>query len=766
MKISKIGIFAVAACSLAQADLTGTVIDESGSPIHNAAVTVRTLPSLLSKARTLTDTKGVFTFDDSMLSIKNSPILRKDVIKLNGKSKVSIEILDLSGKVVRSRALDSNTGSYPIRNATRMTAGLPRGMYVIAVNMDGKRTPISKVSTTESGKTVLKKEGDESLIIRKAGFLPETLSVAGSKDYGKITLKRDPIEAQIDELMAGMTIDAMIAQMTQAQAPTTNCGGNTCGSALEGGGGYTANFYSSAWSKSIPVIYGKDNVHGMGDVKNATIFPHNIGLGATRDSALVRKIGQAVAEEMWAAHIDLNFAPAVTVPQDERWGRVYEGFGETAELAASLGAAYVRGQQGDRYNAPWRVISTAKHFVGDGATDNGHDRGNATMTDKELYEKYLPPYEAVVEQGVLSVMASFNQINGVHQHVDSARLTGILKTELGFDGYVIADWEGIENSTTPGAAGDYSGTVTGISSKDAIKNAINAGIDMAMVPSSAEAFVSNMKSLVSSGAISEDRVKDAVRRILRAKIRAGRLENPNGPSSYAGVTANIGSTAHRQIAREAVQKSLVVLKNESVLPLATTDKVFLTGSHANNTGLQCGGWTQGWQGSTSNSIPGATSIQAGFDEVASGARVTSADQAGTIVYVIGEVPYAEWYGDFRSGDFNNKVITEASYDGISFGTTDSYISQIKTWQSAGHKVAVVFITGRPLVITSLIEAADAFVAAWLPGSEGAGVADVLFGKVKPTGKLPHTWPKEASQIPINEGDGKTGLYPYGFGLTY
>ena len=258
-----------------------------------------------------------------------------------------------------------------------------------------------------------------------------------------------------------------------------------------------------------------------------------------------------------------------------------------------------------------------------------------------------------------------------------------------------------------------------------------------------------MKTLVQAGQISEDRIKDAVRRILRAKIRAGRIDNPSGPAAYVGVTANIGSAEHRKIAREAVQKSLVVLKNENILPLSATDKIFLTGSHANNTGLQCGGWTQGWLGTTT-SVPGATSIQAGFDEVASGARVTSAEAAGTIVYVIGEAPYAEWFGDFRSGDFNNKVLFESSYEGTSFSSTDSYISQIKSWQAAGHKVAVVFITGRPLPITSLIETADAFVVAWLPGSEGAGVADVLFGKVKPTGKLPHTWPKDASQIPINE----------------
>ena len=684
MKLSAFGIFVAASCALVHANIKGSVFDESGAPIQNATVTIRVLPQLLSNARTLTNDKGEFIFDNATF------------------------------------------------NAARKAA----------------------------------KKKTQSLIVRKTGFIPETLSIASSnKNYGNITLKRDPIEFKIDTLMASMTIDDMIAQMTQAMAPTVNCGNSVCGSALQGGGAYTADFYTKAWKYKIPVTYGKDNVHGVADVNNATIFPHNIGLGATRDSALVRKIGQAVAEEMWAAHIDLNFAPAITVPQDERWGRVYEGFGESTELVTSLGAAFVRGQQGDKNDADWRVITTLKHFIGDGATDKGYDRGNATITNKELHEKYLPPYEAAIEQGAMSVMASFNQVNGIHQHVDSALLTGILKTELGFDGYVIADWEGIESSTTPGAAGDYSpGLVTGISSKDAIKNAINAGLDMAMVPQSAEAFVRNMKELVASGDISEKRIKDATRRILRAKIRAGRIDNPSGPSAYVGKTENIGSAAHRQLAREAVQKSLVVLKNKKALPLATNSKIFVTGSHANNTGLQCGAWTKSWQGGT-DEIPGATSIQAGFDEVAQGTRVTTADEANTIVYVIGETPYAEWFGDYRGEDFNNKIINKT--DGkVSFRTTDSDIAQIKAWQSTGHKVVVVLITGRPLPITSLINAADAFVVAWLPGSEGAGVADVLFGKVKPTGKLPHTWPKDAKQIPINVGDGKKGLFPYGFGLTY
>ena len=678
MNISKISIFAFAtfaAATAVQASIKGTIVDESGSPIHNAAVTVRTFPDLLSSARALSNDKGIFN----------------------------------------------------IGNA---------------------------------------KKG-QSIVVRKAGFLPETLSVVpGQKSYGNITLKGDPIENKIDEIMAGMTMDDMIAQMTQAKVPKLNCGEGVCGSALEGGGAYNADFHVNAWSQKIPVTYGKDNVHGVADVKGATIFPHNIGLGATRDSALVRRIGQAVAEEMWAAHIDLNFAPAITVPQDERWGRVYEGFGEDPELAVSLGAAFVRGQQGDHNDAEWRVITTIKHFIGDGATKKGYDRGNAIISKKDLYKKYLPPYEAAIEQGALSVMASFNQVNGIHQHIDSTLLTGVLKTELAFDGYVIADWEGIEHSTTPGAAGNYfAGEVTDMSSKDAIRASINAGLDMAMVPQSVHNFVKTMKVLLAEGNISEDRIKDACRRILRAKIRAGRIDNPKGPAAYVGVTKNIGSQEHRQIAREAVQKSLVILKNNKVLPLDTNGKIFVTGSHANNTGLQCGAWTLGWQG-TLDEVPGATSIQAGFDEVASGTRVASAEEAGTIVYVIGEVPYAEWFGDYRGDNFNNKIITKEDRTDMSFKSTDEYISQIKEWQKAGHKVAVVLITGRPLPITSLIKAADAFVVAWLPGSEGAGVADVLFGKVKPTGKLPHTWPKDAKQIPINKGDGKTGLYPYGYGLTY
>ncbi len=751
----------------AGATISGVVTDEAKSPIKNAVVSIKTLPNILSSMRTLSDENGKFEFEDKTLSIgsvvnpQKFSVLKGDFV---------LEILDLHGKVVRSEFVSANTADVKLL-AKSLSQGLSRGVYVAVANQNGKRVALGKFgeSMASGDLTGLRKavaSGEDALIVRKAGFLPETLSVASMVENEAIVLKRDPIEDKIDQLMAAMSMDDMIAQMTQAQVPTATYNGKTLGSALQGGGDYSSTFYKTAWAKSIPVSYGKDNVHGMGDVKGATIFPHNIGLGATQDSALVRRIGQAVAEEMWAAHIDLNFAPALSMPQDERWGRVYEGFGETPEIVAEMGTAYLRGLQGDNFDAEWRVTGTVKHFIGDGATDKGHDRGNATISDEFIRTNLLPPYIAAIEQGAQSVMASFNQINGVHQHVDSLRLTGLLKTELGFDGYVIADWEGIQNSTTPGEAGNYSGTATGISSQEAVRRAINAGIDMAMVPQSATTFISAMGNLVSSGQISEDRVKDAVRRILRVKVRAGRFENPMGPEKYVGKTENIGSAEHRAIAREAVQKSLVLLKNEGdVLPLSKSAPVFLTGSHANNTGLQCGGWTQGWEGSSS-AISGATSIQTGFDMVAAGARTSSADGANSIVYVIGEVPYAEWLGDFRGNDFNNKFITAANYLATEFGSTDQYVNQIKTWKSSGKKVTVVLITGRPLPVTSLIDAADAFVVAWLPGSEGAGVADVLFGDVKPTGKLTHTWPKDASQIPINKGDGKEGLFPYGFGLTY
>jgi len=602
------------------------------------------------------------------------------------------------------------------------------------------------------------------LIVRKTGFLPKEVSISSfNEDVGPVVLVRDSIEVLIDTVMSHMTPADKIYQMTQPLVGSFGNGTNLYGSVLHGGDSYSNTVLTSMYSTlnsynpKISVTYGKDMMHGAAAISGATVFPHNIGMGATRDSALVRKACEVTAKESWAGNVDLIFGPAIPVPQDERWGRVYEGYGETAELAVQMGAACVRGYQGEKYNAQWRVIATAKHYLGDGATDNGIDRGNSTASDSVLRALHLPGYEAVVEQGVLSVMASFNQIKGIHQHVDSLRLTGWLKTELGFDGYVIGDWAGIGNSVSPGSHDGCSYGCTNPTNREAVRKAINAGIDMAMNEGD---FTTNLTNLFNSNDVSLDRINDAVRRILRAKFRAGRMDYPNPPNPqnvsnlYAGTT---GNPEHRNIAREAVRKSLVLLKNNSALPISKSTKVFVTGSHANNQGYQCGGWTagsDGWQGG-SGTVNGATSIQGGVDIVAPGARVTTAAQADVIIYATGETPYAEWYGDVNDITFTDNKSTPN-------------LATLKS-QNPTKKIVVVFISGRPLEVNSLLNNSDAFVAAWLPGSEGAGIADVLFesgGQYDFTGKLPHTWPKNKAVFPKNSTQESPDWFPYGYGLSY
>lgn len=794
MRIFYLVLLLVIPLSAVPVTLSGTVVSATGGPIEKASVQLKSGFSLTAHARQLSNAQGNFSFaniDIESIIEKPSPKMRFQSgpswgFSLQMPQSVKITAVDIKGQVQMTAVLQGQSGFNMLKGPHRLLNGAASGIYMIFAHYGSERALlgvlnhqggfssnslelVTEGSSTKSALALTNAQRAQFFVVRKVGFLPETLALASlsAGPIGTITLTPDPLEARIDSVMALMTLNDKIGQMIQGLAPTTSSGGFNWGSALHGGGGYSSSFSATAWAKKIPVSYGKDNVHGMGDVNGSTIFPHNIGLGATRDSALVRKIGEAIAKEMWAAGIDLNFSPAISVPRDERWGRVYEGYGETPELAVMMGAAMVRGLQGERFNADWRVMATAKHFLADGATNNGYDRGESTVSDEDLRKIHLPGYEAVVEQGVLSVMASFNQIRGVHQHVDSLRLTGWLKTELAFDGYVIADWEGIENSRKPGEAGDYSGSSAGTSSSDAIKKSINAGIDMAMVPDSYASFGSTLLSLVNSGAVSQARIDDAVRRILRAKFRAGRMDNPAGPSLYRQNTSLIGANAHREIAREAVRKSLVLLKNEaSVLPLSKTAKIYVAGSMAANVGYQCGGWTKDWQGGSANSsIAGSTNILDGMKAVASSATfTTSANDADVVVYVVGEKPYAEWYGDYRGSNFEGLIFESNG----SFKSIESlgYLSDIESYHSAGKKVVTVFISGRPLPITPLITASDAFVAAWLPGSEGAGVADVLFGDHPFTGKLPHSWPSSAAQIPINVGDGKKPLFEYGFGLTY
>jgi len=666
----------------AQAQLTGKVTDAQGAALQNAVVMVKVGGNLLASARALTDAQGNF----------------------------------------------------------------------------GQFKP-SAIEVAGSGETLL--------VVKKAGYLTKSLSYGGlSGDAGTVVLERDPLENRIDSVMKLMSLAEKIAQMTQPELGSGTYGtvsapnnGTTYlyGSVLNGGSGYSSTFLNTvtttmntwpAGRARIPTSYGKDAVHGNAGVKGYTVFPHNIGLGATRDSALVRRIGEATAKELWTAGIDLNFSPAISVVRDVRWGRSYESYGETAELAAQMGAAMVRGLQGERYNAPWRVTATAKHYVGDGGTTDGKDRGNTNIADDQLRAIHLPGYEAVVEQGVLSVMASFSQVRGVHQHIDSTRLTGWLKTELGFDGYIISDWQGIANSNQPGFTspdGYGPGANQGPTlTQEAVRKAVNAGIDLAMEPGSHTNFITYLTALVNNGSVSQARVDDAVRRILRAKFRAGRMDNVAGPSGYVGNAANKNSADHRAIAREAVRKSQVLLKNDnSALPLSKNgSKIYVFGSHRDNIGLQCGGWTINWQGDTTNAAFSGVgaSIYNGMKEAAPGANLSaSAAESEVIVYVTGERPYAEWNGDLAS---------------LVFNPPDADMANLNAYRGQGKKIVTVFVAGRPRIVTQLLQVSDAFLVAWLPGTEGGGVADILFGEAV-TGKLPVTWP------------GANGAqFPYGFGLNY
>ncbi|HEY5284772.1 MAG TPA: glycoside hydrolase family 3 N-terminal domain-containing protein, partial [Polyangia bacterium] len=471
-----------------------------------------------------------------------------------------------------------------------------------------------------------------------------------------------------------------------------------------------------------------------------TVFPHNIGLGATRNPIIAEKAGRVTAEEVSATGIRWAFAPCIAVPRDERWGRTYEGFGETPELATLFAPAVVRGLQGEKLASPDSVVACAKHFVADGATDKGVDQGDAKISEQELRAIHLPGYAAAVKAGVGTVMASYSSWNGQRLHGQKYLLTDVLKGELGFQGFVVSDWEGIEQMST--------------SYKANVANAINAGVDMAMTSNGFRTFIRTVKSLVSAGRIPMSRIDDAVRRILRVKAAAGLWEHPMADRQFA---AQIGSPAHRAIARDAVRQSVVVLKNDkNLLPLKKDAKVHVAGAKADDMGAQCGGWTVGWQGRLGAVTPGTTLLRGIQLAVDSPTQVTNsrngggAGQSDVVVVVVGEVPYAEGAGD-----------------SIDLTLTSSDRNAIANARKSGKPVVTILLTGRPLIVEDWLPLTDALLVAWLPGTEGEGVADVLFGDYKPTGKLPHSWPRSMQQLPINQGDAKYDpLFPYGFGLTY
>ena len=593
------------------------------------------------------------------------------------------------------------------------------------------------------------------------------------------------VDDRVEALLAQMTLAEKIGQMTQVEKNSITPKDVTryfIGSVLSGGGGspprntpedwlaMVSGFQEAALSTrlGIPLLYGVDAVHGTAAVVDATVFPQNVGLGAADDPDLMRRIGAATAAEMAATGIRWNFGPVVAVPQDIRWGRTYEGYGENTELVSRLAVPYIEGLQedasGQRFGSPATVLATAKHFLADGGTAFGSstteiikpyllDQGDAQIDEATLRRVHLPPYQAAVDAGVGSVMASFSSWNGVKMHGNRDLLTGVLRDELGFEGFLVSDWQGIDQ-----LPGDYYSDVV---------TAINAGIDMVMVPYGYKLFIDTLTQAVETGDVSQARIDEAVRRILRVKAELGLFDHD--PLEPGAPIETVGSLDHRELAREAVRKSVVLLKNErETLPLVhATPLIYVGGEGADDIGIQIGGWSTEWQGAAGD-ITAGTTILGGIKEVSAPDALVLYDAAGRFdsytnatggqliadvgVAVVAERPYAEGVGD--SSD-------------LALPAAD--LAMVQRLRDSSNRLVLVVLAGRPVDITDLLPLADAVVVAWLPGTEGQGVADVLFGRYPFTGKLPYTWPRSADQLPFDfsalPADGPDApLFPAGFGL--
>jgi beta-glucosidase len=576
---------------------------------------------------------------------------------------------------------------------------------------------------------------------------------------GTESINESEFNDRVENLINKMTIDEKIGQMVQvdvlALTDENDLKNLAIGSILSGGDSDPADISPTGWANlydrlqsialqsrlKIPIIYGIDAVHGNNNVYGAVIFPHNIGLGASGNEDLVRKVSEITAVEIAGTGIDWTFAPCVAVPRNEKWGRTYEGFGESPDLVKRLSAASVKGFQGINLNSATSVLACAKHYLGDGGTQNGIDQGNTILSEADMRQLHLQGYLSAINAGVGSIMVSYSSWNGQKMHGSKYWITDVLKNELGFEGFVVSDWAGIDQ-----LPGDF---------KSDIENSINAGLDMIMLPNNHREFIKLFKQLVTEGRIKEDRINDAVRRILTIKFKMGLFERP---LTDRALTAQIGSKEHREVARQAVRESLVLLKNDAkVLPLSKENKkILVIGSAADDIGMQCGGWTVTWQGNTGKVQPGTTILQAIKSSVSSSSKVTfsaegnGAENADVIIAVIGETPYAEMKGDKND---------------LSISTKDANL--ISKVSASGKPIVTVLLSGRPMIIDKVLPKSNSFIAAWLPGTEGEGVADILFGDYSPKGKLSHSWPRTNNQIPINVGDANYDpLFAYGFGLTY
>ena len=622
------------------------------------------------------------------------------------------------------------------------------------------------------------------------------------------------LQKKAETLLKKMTLDQKIGQMTQTERMSITPAEVKefhIGSVLSGGGSCPGenrpkdwvDMNDAYWAASmeadenhlaIPLIYGVDAIHGNNNVIGATIFPHNIGLGAANDPELLERIAKVTAREILATGVEWTFAPTLAVARNNQWGRTYESYSENPEIVQSYAGRFVRGLQGDM--GVDSVVGCVKHWVGDGGTTYGIDQGDTRGNDEELSRIHIAPYYPALAEGVLTVMASFNSWNGDKCHGHRYLLTDVLKNELEFEGFIISDWDGI----------DYLSE----SYYEAVGWSTNAGIDMFMVSDKWREFIAHLKSHVQNGTVPMERIDDAVRRILYVKLKYGLFEKPRPADRYWSNHDSFGSKEHREVARESVRKSLVLLKNENdILPLKKNARILVAGKNADDCGHQCGGFTVAWQGVSDSktigrefiesgvsfdygsanaavqkgTIEGGTSIWEGIKAVAPNAvlnldgSVADSDEHDVGIVVVGETPYAEGMGDIRAGDNTivemgsmikglMKVLAPYGHSLVLNELHPEDLRAIKNITDKGIPVVVVLVSGRTLIIEKELEASSAFVAAWLPGSEGQGVSDVLFGDSDFQGKLSFTWQKKVGENFLRGDEHYEPLFPYGYGLSY
>ncbi|MEU2620123.1 glycoside hydrolase family 3 N-terminal domain-containing protein [Streptomyces sp. NPDC007157] len=727
--------------------------------------------------------KGQFAMDDVELYGKADQSLRASVTTDAAVYPVQ------EGRTASVRVSVGATGSAPLdepvtvayETATTGTAAAGKDYTPVSGTLTFPAGTVSGATQTIKVRTLKDRSGES------AETIPLKLAVTGAKapaETPQVVIdahglpyldSRLPVKKRVADLLSRMSLAEKAGQMTQAERGAVGNGGDVAaydlGSLLSGGGSTPTPNTAEAWAKmidgfqlraqatrfQIPLIYGVDAVHGHNNLAGATIMPHNIGIGATRDPGLAEDAGAVTAAEVRATGIPWDFAPCLCVSRDERWGRSYESFGEDPALVKSM-ETVIQGLQGRADGRDLKdddkVLATAKHFVGDGGTEYGSsttgsytiDQGVTKVTRQQLEAIHLAPYQTAVDRGIGTVMPSYSSLDilgdgqgPVKMHARADMINGVLKGRMGFDGFVISDWNAIDQ-----LPGDYAAHVS---------TAVNAGVDMMMVPYSYQDFTKTLTDEVNAGRVSEQRIDDAVSRILTQKFRLGLFEHPYADTSGA---SKIGSAKHRAVARQAAAESQVLLKNDSgVLPLKKSQKVYVAGSNADDLGNQTGGWTITWQGASGTHTTGTTILQgmknAGGDVTYSkdASAPTSGYDVGVVV--VGETPYAEGVGDVGNG--NDLALTPAD---------QAAVDKV----CAAMKCAVLIVSGRPQLIGDRLGEIDALVASWLPGTEGDGVADVLYGKKAFTGQLPVTWPKSEAQLPINVGDASYDpQYPYGWGLT-